>query len=885
VGALKGALVRLRALVRGSTADRELNEEIRFHLEQEAAKNVALGMDPDTARQRALATFGGVRRVQEDHREARGLRWLEDFVADVRFALRGVRRAPALTAAAVITLGLGVGANTAIFSAVNAVILQPLPFPNPERLMMLWEENPEKNWHMSDAAPANVLDWKERVRAFEDVAAYTNGRGTATLTGEGTPQLLMFAEVTGNFFSVLGARAALGRTFQPEETWATPTRVAVISHRAWQDRFGGDPRIIGRTVRLYERETQIVGVMPEDFAFPYEGQDLWMPMRWDASSRAQDFFRRAHYLRAIARLRPSVTQEQANAQLQQVANQLKLEYPAINRYMGAGMTPLHEFLVGDTRRPLLVLLGAVGVLLLIACLNVGNLMLVQATDRHREVSLRLALGAERGRVVRQAFAESLVLSTLGGALGLALGWAGTRAMIALQPAGLLRVDRYGVDWTVTAFVGAIVIGSALLFGTLPASWSGRRLPAESLKGGGRGGTDGGGVRRWGDALAIAEVSLALLLTVGAGLLVRTLWSLQHVPPGFDPRNVLTAKVVLPGARYDTSTKWSAFFEELERRAATLPRAESAALATSMSLSGSGYTTDFVVAGRAAGEYGTEILRRTVSPSYFATLRVPVRRGRVFGASDRAGSPPVIVINDALASSYFRGQDPVGQRIAFDKIPDSTTTWYTIIGVVGSERQQRLGAEPRIEAFDVYAQGPESGMTLAIRTTSDPARLTSAVRRMVHEMDPNLAILDIKTLEAAQANSLTRERFLMVLLLLFAGVGAALAVVGVYGVLANLARRRRREMGIRIALGAPTTQVRWLVVRHGLRLVWLGLVIGTVVALGATQAIRTLLYGVAPSDPLTYVGVAALLAGTALLAAWIPAAQASRANPVDALRSD
>ena len=424
---------RLRAMFGPAAADRSLSDEIRFHIDLETEKNVRLGMHPDEARRRALAHFGGVQRVREDHRDVRPMRWLEDAIADSRFALRSLRRAPSLGVAAVVTLALGIGANVAIFSAVNAVVLQPLPFPAPDRLAMITEENPEKHWHLQEAAPANVLDWRAGVPAFQDVTAYADFLATSTLTGRGDPQTIQVVYAAGNFFSVIGARPALGRTFTDDETWR-PAAVAVLSDRAWRTRFGGDSTIVGKSVTLDGRDFQVVGVMPPDFAFPFENVDLWRSIGWDPKDRADVGFRRAHWVRAVARLKPGVPLETANAQLQSVVARLKQQYPETNKYMGALMLPLQSFLVGDTRLPLLLLLTSVAFLLLIACANVGNLLLVQAAGREREAALRLALGAGRGRLVRQALAESSMLSALGGAAGLVLGWVGTRALVRLQPA-------------------------------------------------------------------------------------------------------------------------------------------------------------------------------------------------------------------------------------------------------------------------------------------------------------------------------------------------------------------------------------------------------------------------------------------------------------------
>ena len=885
IGALKGLAVRLRALGRRSQAERDLDEEIRFHIEQETAKYVRAGASAEEARRRALVAFGGVTQTREAHRAVRGAPWVEELVADSRYALRALRRSPVLAGAAILTLALGIGANTAIFSAVNAVLLRPLPFAAAERLYMLWEENPDRGWHRQTAAPANMLDWREQVVAFEDVAAYGDLEESVTLTGVGDPRPVRKATVTGNFFSVLGVRAALGRTLRAEETWATGAAVAVVGHRLWRDHFRGDAGVIGRTVHVDGRPVEIVGVMPDGFAFPFEDVDVWRPTAWNPANEGQTWFRRAHWLRPIARLRPGVSAREADAQLQAVAQRLQRDYPETNTRMGAGMTSLHEFLVGDTRLPLLVLMGAVALLLLIACANVGNLLLVQAAGRERETALRLALGAGRGRLVRQALTESLVLSAIGGAGGLALGWWGTRALQALQPAGMLRVSQFGVDWRVLAYVLAVTVATGLLFGTAPALWSRRQRPAEALREAGRTESEGRRARRWGNALAVGEVALALLLLVGAGLLVRSLLRLQQVHPGFDHEGVLTATVGLPGVRYDTPEKVSAFFDELVMRARALPGATDAAAVTRLPLTTTSWSSDLAVAGRPVRTNATEVLHRAVTPDYFRVMRIPLRRGRAFTSEDRAGAPPVVLINEALAREHFRGEDPVGQRIAFERVTDSSSIWHTIVGIVGSENQSTLMVEPRTEVFAPAAQDPSNTMRLVVRTVGEPASLGAPLRRLVAEIDPALAVRHVSTMAEIRAASLARERFLTTLLLAFAAVGLLLAVVGVYGVMAQLVRHRRREMGIRLALGAQVPQVRWLVVQQGLRLVAIGLVTGTAGALLATRVVRVLLFGVEPADPVTFVVVPAVLAVTGLAASWLPARQASRADPAGVLRAE
>jgi putative ABC transport system permease protein len=885
MSAIKGLAARVRAMFSPRSTEQALDEEIRFHLDQETEKNVRLGMSPDAARREALVQFGGLTQAREAHHDAYAARPVEELVADTRYTLRTMRRTPALAGAAILTLALGVGANTAIFSAVNAVILRPLPFPDPDQLYMLWEENPEKGWHKQVAAPANMLDWREQVGAFADVMGYSEAFGASTLDDGGEPATVRPAFGTGNFFSVLGARAVLGRTFTDAETWRTGQRVAVLSHRLWRDRFGSDPRVVGRTIQIDGSPVQVVGVMPASFAFPNEQVDLWQPWGWDPNNRQQVFFRRAHWLNVIARVKPGVTQAATDAQLQSVVKRLQSDYPQTNKSMGAGMTPLHEFLVGDTRLPLLVLLGAVGLLLLIACANVGNLMLVKAAGREREAALRLALGAGRRRLVRQALTESLVMSLLGGATGVALGWWGTRALQAMQPAGMLPVSRFEFDWVVLAYVLAITTLSGLLFGIAPALWSSRRLPLDALKEGGRGGSESRRIRRWGERLVIGEVALALMLSIGAGLLVRSLLRLQNVDPGFDPNGVLAAKLALPNGRYDTQEKVLAFFTRLEERLRGIPGVESVGGVSNLPLDNSGYTSDFTVAGWPAGTYGSEVAHRRVTPDYFKVMKTPVIAGRAITADDRPDGPQVVVINEAFARKHFKGQNPIGQRITFDKDPDSTSTWNTIVGVVKSQHQTKLALEPQIEVFEPLAQSGTNGMFMVLRTSGDPASLGPAVRRTVTELDRSLALESMRTMNEVRAQSLARERFLTMLLLLFASVGLALAVVGVYGVMAQMARRRVREMGIRLALGAQANDVRWLVVRNGLRLVAIGLVIGIAGALLATRLMQALLYGVASKDPLTFVAVPVVLVLTAVVATWMPATVASRADPAMALRAE
>ena len=879
--AVKGMLRRLRAIVRKDATDRELDDEMRFHIDQQTAKNLRDGMSRSEARRRALAAFGGTEQTKETHRDVRGGRWIEEAMADTRYALRTMRRNPVLAGAAIITLALGIGANTAIFSAVNAVILRPLPYPDPDQLVMLSEDNAERGWVRNVVAPANYLDWKERVGAFADAAAYTGGGG-ATISIDGVPQRVRTRAVTGHYFQLLGVRAERGRVFEWDETWNRGTPTAVLSYRFWQDAFGGDRDVVGRSVLVDGTPTEIVGVMPASFSFAADTMDIWQPMAWNPDNRAQVFFRRAHWLRVIARLKPGITPEAADAQFQAVVRSLQTEFPATNRVMGADLVPLHEFLIGDVKPALLILQGAVALLLLIACANVGNLMLVQAVGREREVSLRLTLGAGRGRLVRQALTESLVLSLIGGAAGILLGWWGTRALGALQPTGMLPVGTVRMDVPVLLVIFAITTLTGLLFGIAPALWSARRIPAEVLKEGGRSGSSR--MRQWGNALVVAEIALALTLTLGAGLLVRSFWRLQRVDPGLQARGVLATGIRF-GVGYDSADTRRAFLAQLSDKVRAIPGVRSMGVGMVTPFTGTGFTSDFKIGGRPDGDFGIEIAHERVTPDYFTTLGIPLKAGRFFTDADRNGAQPVAIINETLARQQFAGQNPIGQTITFDRAPDSTNIWRTIVGVVGDIRESGLSIEPKITVYESWLQVPNAYLTVLTRTDSDVEALVGPFRRAVSEIDPSLALAQVRPLEELQVRSIARQRFIMSLIAVFAVTGFLLAVVGVYGVMAQMARRRTREMGIRLALGAQIGDVQWLVMRQALTIVGIGVGIGVAAALLGGRAMRSLLFNVAPTDPVTFLTVPVALLLTALLASWLPAIRASRTAPSMTLREE
>jgi putative ABC transport system permease protein len=879
----------LRAFFLRGRTEAEMKEEMLFHLEQQTRAYIKQGLSRDEARRAATLAFGGVARIEELQRDGRGTRGLEDLLGDVRYSIRSLWRDRALTLAGVATLALGIGATTAVFSAVNAVMLRKLPFRDSERLVSVWEENSDRGWHKTEAAPANYLDWRHRMTSFGgELAAYTDYPSTVTLLGRGEPTLVYTSEVTDNFLSVLGATPRIGAGFGPDVHWAGNGHPALISSRLWRSHFGADPGVIGTTVSLGgNTRWQIIGVMPDNFAFPAPNVDIWKPFLWQRAFEQQVFFRRAHWVRVVGRLQPGATIESANAELQKLTRQLETEYPATNVRMYGGVTPIRDWIVGDTKKPLVVLLSAAAVLLLIACANVGNLLLVHAVGRSRDVSLRFALGASRARVARQTITESLVLSAIGGLAGFGLGWAGARGLMTLQPAGMLPVAEIGVDYLVLGFAIVLTTLSGLAFGLAPALIATRQSPADALASSGRTVT-GGRVRRWGRQLVVAEVALAVLLTVGAGLLLRSYERLSQVAPGFDPSGVLAVSLNIPAARYDSGSKVIGFYSTVMERIGALPGVERVAAVRELSVSGPSWSSGLGIKGLPPMTHDANILQREIHGDYFRTMRVPVLKGRVFGPEDGPESEPVIVINEAMAKQYFPNDDPIGKQISGDRVADSTTLWRRIVGVVGSEHQAASLATPaKPEAFRPFVQDWTRRMSLVIRVAPgrDPLSVAGPTRRIVRELDSLLAVTAIQPMTEVHAAAMARERFIGTLVLVFAVTGIVLALVGVFGVLAQLVQARWRELGIRLALGAQRSDVRRMVVMNGMRLMAIGVVAGLLVALGATQLLASLLYEVSATDAVTYVVVALLVTAVGLLAAWIPAWRASSANPAVTLRAE
>ncbi len=867
---LRALFLRLRAIVRRSRAEAELGEELQFHIEQETALLQSRGIPPAEARRQALVAFGGLEHTKEQYRDGRGDRWLTDLRSDLVFAFRLLRRNPSLTATVVLTLSVGIGASVAIFSAVNAVVLRPLPVSEPDRLVALWEDNADKGWVRQSSAPANMLDWSERVRAFDGVTAWADYDARPVLSGSGDPQALHGAEVMGNFFDVLRGGMTLGRGFAPDAHWLPAPRQVVVSHRFWQRQFGSDTAIIGRTLVLDRESAEVVGVAGPEFRIPAPDVDVWYPMRWDRADRQQVWFRRAHWLRPVARLRAETNVETASAELQRVMGAMEREYPETNVNMKAGLGPLHDYLVGDRRQPLVFLLASTGLLLLIGCANVANLLLVRAAAREQEVVVRRALGADRSRVVRQALTESMVLAVLGAAGGWLVGLWGTRMFGAWQPVGMLPVTDRRPDGWVFLFVVGVAALSAVVFGTAPALWVARRDAADALRSSTRMSSDNRRARRLVNTLAIGEVALAVTLTIGAGLLLRSYQQLANVDPGFEADGVASAFLAVGGTRYEVRAQRMTFVSDLLTRVRTLPGVESAAISSAIPFVAAGYTSDFSIRGRPADQAGREVRHRSVTDDYFRTMKVPLLAGRVFGPEDTPTSEPVTIINKALADRYFGNEDPIGQYIAGDLVPDSTSIWRRVVGVVGNERGRIVSQPAGIELTGPYSQEAMTGVYLVVRTSGDPANLLRSVARTISEIDPLLAPITLTTMPRMRSEAMARDRFMALLLAAFAAIGALLAVIGVYGVVAQAAQRREPELAIRLALGARPRHLHWLVLRHGLSVAALGAALGAAAAMAGSGVIRTMLFNTSRMDPAVYAVVVLLVLGAAAIASWLPA---------------
>jgi predicted permease len=796
------------------------------------------------------------------------------LLQDLRFALRSLLKRPAFTVVAILSLALGIGANTAIFSVINAVLLRPLPYVAPDHLVDLYETAP--NMEYGSVSPANFRDWQEQNHVFSGLTAYMNG--DVNLQGVSNPERLSVEYASDNLFSLLGARPMLGRAFSAGDDRDGAPHVAVLSEEAWRRRFGADPGVIGKTVNLSGDIYTIVGVMPASFRFPATvGRDMWLPLQLHPQQYAQ---RGSHWLNVIGRLKPGVELSAADVQMHQIAARLAAQYSDQQKERSTASIPLRQDLTGSVRPALFVLLGAAGLVLLIACANVANLLLARASDRRREVAIRLALGAGRGRLIRQFLTESVLLALVGGVVGLALAYGGANTLLKLSGSSIPFSSDVGFDPIVFIFLLIIAVSTGVVFGLVPALQSTQVNLQSDLKEGGGKGSAGRGRQRFRNLLVVTEIALALVLLVGAGLLMRAFISLQSTDTGMVTQNVLTMHLSVPQT-YD-STVATHFYQPAIQRIRAIPGVRAVGVTSLLPLQASYYNGTVSIVGRPPDRVGEEPFAelRGVSPGYFAALGIPVVSGRNFSDQDRSGTEPVAIANRAFARRYFPNSNAIGERI---RITDSTSA--PIVGVVADVRESELSRPPAPTLYWSFLQRPQNDMVLVISTTVAPTSITNAVRAAIHSIDANQPVYQVKTMDDVVAESVSNTRFSFWLLGTFAAIALALAAAGIYGVMSYVVTQRTREIGIRIALGAKHNAVTQLIVRHGMSLAIAGLAIGTVIALALTRVLASMLYGASATDPVTFTSVALLLGIVALVASYVPARRAAAVDPVIALRSE
>jgi predicted permease len=838
--------------------------------------NLRAGLSPEEARRRALIKLGGVTLTQELHREQGGLPMLETLFQDIRFGLRMLRKNPGFTLIAVLTLSLGIGAITAIFSVVNAVLLKPLPYAEPDRLAMLWTDDPKSAIHEEGTSYPTFLDWRTQSQSFAEMAICSRDN-PVILTGKDEPERVMAEYVSANLFPLLAVKPVLGRTFTPADEQQRE-RVAVLSYGLWQRRFGGSPDIIGKTVEINSRNTQVIGVMPAGFFFPVNETQLWEPVTsaryWERSlaERSSDNWR------VVGRLKPDATFRQAQTEMDLIGQRLTKAYPNMDDEFagfGVNVTPMLDQITGkNLQAGLWVLLGAAAFVLLIACANVANLTLTRSATRRREFAVRVALGAGRARLVRQLLTESLLLALAGGTLGCLLAAWGVGLLVKFAPSGIPRFSEISLDTRVLVFAFALSLLNALLFGLLPAWRSAQTDPHEALKEGGRSATTGS--RRASNLLIVTEFALAVVLLIGAGLMARSFLRLQSVSPGFKPDGVLLARVSLSQATTRTAAQREAVFQQILMRIAMLPGVQATGAIEDLFMRRNP-DSSVLIEGRPPVSKQTTgpLIKEYVSPGFFQAVSAPLLKGRFFAAQE-GSSARLAIINETLARRLFPSEDPIGQRL------QANGEWQSIVGVVGDMRRQSLERQP---VSEVYLPGATGNMDLVVRVQSDALQQAAAVREAIRSVEKTATVYNVTTVEQRLEELGGQRRFQTWLFNLFAMLALGLAAIGIYGVLSYSVAQRRQEIGVRIALGAQVRDVMKLVIGQGLTLALIGTALGLGASLGLTRLMSGLLFGVSATDPLTFSVIALLLAFVALAACWIPARRATKVNPMIALRCE
>jgi len=863
----------------------EMDEELRSHIAHRADDLVRYGLSRGEAERQARIEFGAYERFREEcHEIARG-HFFETLLQDVRYALRMLRKSPSFTTVVVLTLALGIGANTAIFSVVNAVLLRPLPFPHPEQLVALTEANQGQDDQNTGASYVNYAEWRKQNRSFGQMAGYQFH--DLTLTGIGDPTVLDTVVVTPSLFPLLEVRPLAGRTFSEEDGVHGAAPVVILSERLWRTRFAREPHIVGKSINLDQRSFTVVGVMPASFRFPLgaENDDIWIPLVPDPLFGSWIDRSGGHWLRVIARLQPGVSFDQARTDMAVIATRLAKQDPAQNAGWTVHVLPLHKMVVGSVRSPLLVLLGAVGLVLLIACVNIANLLLARSTARSKEMAIRIALGAARRRITRQLLTESAMLGLLGAITGVLIAWGGVSALQSLLPPGLPPIHSIRVDASVLAFALLLSLAASVLFGLAPVCLATHSDPQKHLGEGARGG-EAKGSQRTRNVLAIVEVALAMVLLVVAGLLLRSFARLTAVSPGFETTHVVKAEVSLPRFQYSTPQQWTAFSDQLLTRLQATPGLQQSAIAVPLPILDGFVNLGFSIVGApplppVANQTADYV---SASPRYFSVMGIPLLRGRVFDANDTASTPRVAVISEAMAKRYFPHQDPLGREMKFGFPPNGEVT-RQVVGVVGDVHDVALGEKPGPMMYVPFAQEPFWGGEVVVRSNLDASAVVNALKEATHSIDRTLPVTDVAELSDALDASVAQPRFRTLLLAIFGAIALVLAAVGIFGVVAWSVSRRTREIGIRMALGATPATVRRLVMGESAKLVMMGLALGIAAAAGVTRFLASLLFAVHATDPLTYCAVALLLISVAMIAAYIPAQRAMRVNPTIALRCE
>ncbi|HEV2805517.1 MAG TPA: ABC transporter permease [Chthoniobacterales bacterium] len=887
---------RLSSLSLAPARENEIAEELAQHLEDQYEQAVDRGATEEEARLAVLTQFNetdplaqSLRRVERRVPQnpiqmgtERKTNMISDLRQDIRYGLRMFLKNPGFTAIAVLALALGIGANSAIFSVVNALLLRPLPYKDPSQLVVIWENAAHLGFPKNTPSPANFLDWQKQSTMFETMAAFAER--SFNLTGIGEPERLDGRRVSANLFSLLGVKPILGRTFVPDED-KPGTKVALLNESLWKRRFGSDPNVVGRSLALNGESYTVVGVLPSSVRLPAFGNwrdQVWVPLAFPAEEAAA---RGNHFLEVIGRMKPGVSLQQARAEMETIAARLAQQYPEHNTRIGSVVNPLHEEIVGNMKPALLILLGAVAFVLLIACANVANLLLARAAARHKEIALRLALGADRRRLTKQLLVESVMLSLFGAGVGLALALAGLRVLTRFIPADVAHAEMITIDGKVMIFTLLVAVVTGLVFGLAPASQATHFNLNDTLKEGGRDSGAGPRGKRLRSALVIAEVAVSFILLIGAGLLINSFMHLRNLDPGFRADHLLALNVDLSETKYPDNPRRVAFFDEVVRRVQALPAVRSVAVAGNLPFTYNGDSMPIGVEGvpDPPPDQHPDVIYRAIGPGYFSTMGIPLVRGRDFTEQDNLDADLAVVVSEKTAKYYWPNADPIGKRLK----NGSTTQegpWRTVIGVVKDVRQNDFIAEPKMQMYFTYRQ-LKSLMpnALVVRTAVDPLSLATSVRNAIWAVDKDQTVANVDSMEHIVAGAVARQRFSMLLLAIFAGVALVLAAVGIYGVMSYSVAQQTREIGIRMALGAQRGDVLKMTIKQGLRLVGFGLLIGLVVAFILTRVMASLLFGISATDPITFLTISLVLLAVAMLASYIPSVRAMRVDPMVALR--